>query len=157
LGLLCGYLLWSQWLQLPNELIQSVLSAAGRGVKAIEGAFAFQLPYAFLLSLFTFITAIPNTLLIAGAAGLFMRRFGGRRQLMYGALVWPILVYIALWLELSHSMRVAERVGIDPALAAYSLHQDYPARALLILFIYSAFFSLAFLISRAPGASSIQK
>jgi hypothetical protein len=154
LGVLYGYLLWAQILPLPDALTNSLMQGATSVLKATTEAFALALPYDAMLALVSFASAIPNTMLVAALAGLTVRHFGHQRLLMYSVLIWPVLSHALHWLYVWYMEHVASQTGMNPALASYKENYFFPSRALTILFIYSLFFVLAYLISRIAGPST---
>jgi hypothetical protein len=154
LGVLYGYLLWTQILPLPDALRDSLMQGAAYILKASTEAFALVLPYEAMLSVLSFTAAIPNTIFVAVLAGLTVRQFGQHRVLMYSVLVWPVFLHAFHWFYVWYIERVATQTGVSPALASYKESYFFPSKALAILLIYSLFFVLAYFILRIAGPST---
>lgn len=98
IGVLLGYWLTLPVISIPPELIVNVLKPLLLKVSELfnnSDAFLFSLKIAI-----AFLVDLPNTLLVVFATFICIRILRRARLIIYSALLWPLAIHFAYWLEI---------------------------------------------------------
>lgn len=144
LGFLLGVLLWTQWIRLPFEWLQPIVPALRPIVNGPLGS----LGYEFSIAILSFLSSLPNTLVLTLLAAIAIRHAGHARAILYGSLLWPLMIFISHWLQLISWTRAAPRLGWNASAAVNLARTDFAKSAVLIVLVYGCYLVLVVTLLR---------
>lgn len=101
-----------------------------------------------LIAVLVFIATVPNVVLLSFLVALAMKWLQQPRVVFYASLVWPVIHYL---LDMERILRIltgAKRLGREIDLDLLLLAENIPTKACGMLFVYSLYALLTFIIYR---------
>lgn len=144
-GGVIGYLLWVPLASIPIETGGPWLLPL---VKVIDPYLSSMGADYVTTAIMVFSLNVPNTVLLSLLAVLAMRLLRRRRWLFYPVFAWPIVVYVAYWVNVWWLKFGAQRLGLPSALDRLPVDVMFPQKIVVIFLTYTLFSLLVLLFDR---------
>lgn len=145
-GATLGFLLFKPLVSLPAEWVVDALKPTL--LFASQQMDNHKLKHIFVLVSAQAVMDLPNTLLVGLGAALSLSWLQRKRLILYAALLWPLALHLAYWLEAILIKLGSVRLGVMPESQSLPFSPGFPYTAALVFVTVTLFLLTALFLDR---------